>query len=203
MGEHTEDTDDQVRGLIRAHLREHGEVDMRSVVDAAAALGYARSEVEVLARPIATAYRAARAAEPAGAADFPEPVIITPKAARKAVAAPLEFEPLQSYIHRIKRIDADAQMLRQSALVADDSAAGFKIKFPNTFLAAIHHQEEALKLHMKVGEALFTLDRVESYFRSLGEIIRDRTADVDPDLRAAIMDDFKKLNDEFMGMGSR
>jgi hypothetical protein len=97
----------------------------------------------------------------------------------------------------------DAQKVRDASLGADARASGgFRIIKPMQFLAALHHQQEALKLHMKIGATLFDLDRVERYFKRLGEIIRDRTADLDPAIRDAIMNDMDALNEEFLNEGA-
>lgn len=200
MAEHTEDQDDEVRALIRAHLSKHGASQFKLLDAAAAPLGYTSGEVEVLARPIVAARGIAADAD---LPSVPSPPAPRPEPPARPSPPRVRPQPMESYAERLRRIDQDAQKIRAYALKTDpDSEDGTSIKFPNTFLAALHQQAKALELHMKVGDAVFALDRVEAYFKRLGEIIRDRLGEAAPELADAVLADFDALNAEFMGRGS-
>lgn len=205
MTDHTEDQDDEVRSLIRAHLRDFGESgrDWLKLEEACQKLGYTRGEVEALARPIKAAMDAAQAAlgpSDVAAPDFPADEQ-KPKHVR-APRLPVKSLPLEGYEARMRAIDHDITMLRDYSLQSDpDSPYGVKIRFPNTFLASVYHQEQALKLHMSVGDALFELERVQRFFKALGAVVRDRLGSEQSTLGDAILNDFDALVTEFMGRG--
>lgn len=203
MADHTEEEDDHLRALIRAHLRDFGEVgkDWLKLDEAAAELGYSRDQVRAMAAPIKKSIEDAMGALGSGDVAVWEDEPRRPRV-RTIERLPVESQPLNSYEDRMRGIDADLRMLRDYCLLTDETKPhGLAIKFPNIFLSAIYHQEQALKLHMAVGEALFELDRVKRFFKRVGDVLRDRLGEDQAELRDSILGDFDNIVDEFMGRG--
>ncbi len=79
-----------------------------------------------------------------------------------------------------------------------DSADGQYVHNPVIFAAVIDRQLRALDLAHKIGQEVYDLERVREYLQRIGQIIATRIGPVDPDVQAAIMEDIRTLNEEFL-----